>query len=49
VVYGVRDEFDNTVMYEENVFLTIEESFSKNGANGILWHTTKWDLEKLKA
>jgi len=49
VVYGVRDEFDNTVMYEENVLLTIEESFSKNGAGGILWHTTKWNLEKPKA
>jgi lipopolysaccharide transport system ATP-binding protein len=46
VIYGVRDEFDNTVIYEENVSLVIEESVSKNGASGILWHTTKWELEK---
>lgn len=46
VIYGVRDEFDNTVIYEENVSLIIEESVSKNGADGILWHTTKWEFDK---
>ena len=45
VVYGVRDEFDSTVIYEENVFLEIQESLSKNGAGGILWHTTKWSMD----
>lgn len=48
VVYGVRDEFDNTVIYNENVALVIEESVSKNGAEGILWHTTQWSLENIK-
>ncbi|MEO6632222.1 MAG: hypothetical protein ABIN13_10885, partial [Mucilaginibacter sp.] len=46
VIYGVRDEFDNTVIYEENVILMIEESVSKNGAGGVLWYTSKWQIDK---
>lgn len=44
LVYGVRDEFENTAIYSENVYLNIEDSLPKNGANGLLWYTTKWEV-----
>jgi lipopolysaccharide transport system ATP-binding protein len=46
VPFGVRDEFENTVIYNENLFLVIEQSVTKNGAEGMLWYTTKWEIEK---
>jgi lipopolysaccharide transport system ATP-binding protein len=45
VIFGVRDEYENTVIYSEGeVKLQIEASRSKNGAGGILWHTTNWKI-----
>lgn len=44
VSFGVRDESENTVIYSsDDLTLEITESgVIKNGANGILWHTSKW-------
>lgn len=43
VLFGVRDEFDNTVIYSENLILEVQQTVTKNGADGILWYTSKWN------
>jgi lipopolysaccharide transport system ATP-binding protein len=49
VIFGVRDEYENTVIYsEDEVKLQIEASRTKNGAAGILWHTTNWKMTTLE-
>ncbi|MBC7388911.1 MAG: Wzt carbohydrate-binding domain-containing protein, partial [Opitutaceae bacterium] len=45
IIYGVRDEFENTVIYKENMLLEIQQTVSKNGANGLLHYTSKWKLQ----
>jgi lipopolysaccharide transport system ATP-binding protein len=44
VAFGVRDEDENTVIYAENeLFLEITpHGPRKNGAGGVIWHTTAW-------
>ncbi|MEM6254354.1 MAG: ABC transporter ATP-binding protein [Cyanobacteria bacterium P01_D01_bin.156] len=45
VIFGVRDENENTCIYSETeLSLEIGASKSKNGAQGILWHTTDWQI-----
>jgi lipopolysaccharide transport system ATP-binding protein len=49
VIFGVRDEFENTVIYsEDELTLHIESAHPKNGASGILWHTSKWEVSSCK-
>lgn len=44
VIFGVRDEYEHNVLYSEGeLWLEINTiAPSKNGADGILWHTSKW-------
>jgi len=44
VIFGVRDENEKTVLYSEGeLWLEINAIGPlKNGADGILWHTSKW-------
>lgn len=44
VVFGIRDEYEKTVIYSESeLWLEIFSiGVSKNGADGILWHTSRW-------
>jgi len=44
--FGVRDENENTVIYSERnlAFEVIPPGFRKNGAAGVLWHTTNWRI-----
>ncbi|MEJ8756647.1 ABC transporter ATP-binding protein [Pontibacter sp. H259] len=44
VIYGVRDEFDNTVLFKEDLLLEVQQTVAKNGASGLLWYTTKWKI-----
>lgn len=48
VFFGVRDESEQTVVYaEHDLFLEITPPDSrKNGAGGVLWHTTSWSLNR---
>jgi lipopolysaccharide transport system ATP-binding protein len=48
VVFGVRDEAERTVIYAENeLFLEItSHGPRKNGAGGLLWHTTVWRVSQ---
>ncbi|MCG9891866.1 MAG: ABC transporter ATP-binding protein [Thermosynechococcaceae cyanobacterium MS004] len=48
VIFGVRDENELTTIYSEGeINLEIGSSQSKNGAQGILWHTTDWKVKTL--
>ena len=46
VVFGVRDENEKTVVFSEGeLWLEINGvSHAKNGADGVLWHTSQWYL-----
>ena len=48
VIFGVRDEYENTVIYsEDELNLEIEGAIYKNGAGGVLLHTTEWKIASL--
>lgn len=45
VIFGVRDENENTIIYSEDE-LTLDIGYveMKNAGYGVLWHTTKWEI-----
>ncbi|MEM8827724.1 MAG: ABC transporter ATP-binding protein [Cyanobacteria bacterium P01_G01_bin.19] len=48
IIFGVRDEYENTVIYSEGELnLEIEGTVHKNGAGGVLLHTTDWKIASL--
>ncbi|QWV95067.1 ABC transporter ATP-binding protein [Geomonas oryzisoli] len=48
VVFGVRDENEQNVLFSEGeLWLEINRSGpAKNGAEGVLWHTSSWQLQR---
>lgn len=47
IIFGVRDEKDKGIIYsEKNVRLEICKTEERETGNGILWHTTSWEILK---